>query len=123
MDVRGAIRSRFFRISTWYVTTARLFFVATLFMGIFLPAFAAASTPTATVKITGSNAYTTYGLCYFGSCSPVTVDGNLTVSGTYSGTVYFSGQAAVDAHSPLYGTHMVNWTFASAFEIPFEGGT
>ena len=123
MDIRRAVRSRFLRVSTWYATTARFFFVATLFLSIFLPALAAgALPPQVTVNITGSNAYTTYGLCGYGTCTPATVDGNFTISGSYSGNVYFSGQAAVDAHSVLYGSKMVNWTFNSSFEIPASGG-
>jgi hypothetical protein len=116
-----AVKGAFVRITSFYRNSSRIIFLVALFLAAVLPV-AAASTPSVTIIIPNSSASTSFGLCWYGSCTPLTVAGNLSVSGGYSGPIYFKGQAVVWVHNVLTGDYVENWTFTSTFQVPIRGG-
>ncbi|HEV2226239.1 MAG TPA: hypothetical protein VGR56_05470 [Nitrososphaerales archaeon] len=121
MGFWSAAKGTFVSITSFYRSSSRVLFLVALVLAAVLPV-TAATTSSVTVSIPNSNAGTSFGFCYYGTCTPVTVTGNLSVSGSYAGPVYFKGQAVVWVQSVLLGDHIANWTFTSSFEIPVKGG-
>jgi hypothetical protein len=116
-----AVKGAFVRISAIYRNSSRILVLVALILAAILPV-TAASTPLVTISIPKSNASTSFGYCWYGSCTPVTVTGNLSVSGSYTGPIYFKGQAVVWVHNVLSGNYIANWTFTGSFQIPIQGG-
>ncbi|HEV2138041.1 MAG TPA: hypothetical protein VGR53_04310 [Nitrososphaerales archaeon] len=122
MGFWGALKGTFVRITGFYQRSSKLLFLITLVFAAVLPVSGASSSPSVTISIPSLNASTSFGFCYYGTCTPVAVTGNLSVSGSYSGPVYFKGQAVVWVQSVVLGARIANWTFTSSFEIPGRGG-
>jgi hypothetical protein len=108
-------------MTAFYRNSSRVLFLVALVLAAVLPV-TGASTSTVTVSIPNSNAGTSFGYCWYGSCTPVTVTGNLSVSGSYAGPVYFRGQAVVWIQSVIIGQQIANWTFTDSFQIQQRGG-
>ena len=122
MGLWSAYKDAFVRVSAFYRRSSKLLFLLALVLAAVLPVTAASSTASVLVSIPNSTAGTSYGYCWYGSCSPVTVMGNLSVSGSYAGPIYFRGQAVVWIQSVIEGQQIVNWTFTGSFQIPQQGG-
>jgi hypothetical protein len=117
----GVVKGTFVKITGFYQRSSKLLFLILLVLAAVLPV-SAASSPSVTVSIPNSNASTSFGFCFSGACTPVAVTGNLSLSGSYSGPVYFRGQAVVWVQNAIAGQQIANWTFTSSFEIPAQGG-
>lgn len=122
MGFWGAAKGTFVRTSAFYRGSSKLLFLMALVLAAVLPVTAATTSSSITVSIPNSNASTYFGFCYYGTCTPVTVTGNVSVSGSYSGPIYFKGQAVVWVQSVVLGQQIANWTFTGSFEIPGRGG-
>ena len=116
-----AVKGAFVKISAFYRESSKLLFLLALVLAAILPA-TAASTPSVTVSIPSSNASTSFGFCWYGPCTPITVTGNLSVSGSGSGPIYLKGQAVAWVQNVLTNQQILNWTFTGSFQIPGQGG-
>lgn len=116
-----AVRGTFAKVSAFYRESSKLLFLLALVLAAVLPV-TAASTPSVTISIPSSNASTSFGFCWYGPCTPITVTGNLSVSGSYSGPIYFKGQAVAWIQNVLTTQLILNWTFTGTFQIPGQGG-
>jgi len=121
MGFWDAVKGTIVRVTALYRNSSRILFLAALVLAAVLPV-AAASTPSVTVSIPSSNAGTSFGFCWYGPCTPVTVTGNISVSGSYSGPVYLKGQAVAWIQNVLTSQLILNWTFTGSFQIPDRGG-